>query len=117
VTIGYDPRRGFAIHYMRADTHFTTAGQHLMSQFVPDGLPDGAPCTEMGDHFPCVCRGGVPQLISPPQSPNANSPHFQGEVSPPRSSIPCTPGELYLNPLLHRWLTFPRVRDPQGVEW
>eukprot|EP01052_Picozoa_sp_SAG31_P021253 SAG31_NODE_1634_length_7683_cov_10.287843_4_plen_184_part_00 len=73
-------RRGYAIHYMRADTKYFKAGDHLCKQFVPEDLCDGAPCTEMGDHFPWVCRGGVPVVSSPPRTPNANSPQFNGEV-------------------------------------
>ena len=45
----------------------------------PD-LPDGAPCWEMGDHFPWVCKGGLPVQIQPPKQPNANSPLFEGET-------------------------------------
>jgi hypothetical protein len=49
-----------------------------MKQFVRKGLPDGAPCTEMGDHFPFVCRDGKPVQIAPPKVRNANSPAFDG---------------------------------------
>ena len=32
-------------------TGYFKAGNHLCKQFVPEDLPDGAPVSEMGDHF------------------------------------------------------------------
>lgn len=68
-----DGRRGYAMHFMPASTRYFKAGNHLCKQFVPEDLPDGAPVSEMGDHFPWVCQNGEPVLIQPPATLNANS--------------------------------------------
>ena len=75
-----DGRRGYAIHFMPGTTRYFKAGNHLCKQFVDPDLPDGAPCWEMGDHFPWVCKAGQPVAIQPPKQPNANSPLFEGET-------------------------------------
>lgn len=56
------PRRAIAIHYMTGDACFDAEGNHIMKQFVD--LPDGAPMSGAGPHFPVVCRDGEP--VGPP---------------------------------------------------
>jgi phytanoyl-CoA hydroxylase len=52
------PRRAIAIHYMTGAAVFAGRRGHPMEQFI--SLPEGAPMMEAGDHFPIVCRNGVP---------------------------------------------------------
>ncbi len=52
------PRRAIAIHYMTGEARYDASGAHIMKQFVD--MPDGAPMSEAGGHFPEVCRDGEP---------------------------------------------------------
>ena len=51
-------RRAIAFHYMTGEARFDASGGHIMKDFVD--LEDGAPMAEAGEHFPVVCRNGVP---------------------------------------------------------
>jgi len=52
------PRRAIAIHFMTGQARFVASGQHVMKRFVE--LPDGAPMSQAGAHFPVVCKDGEP---------------------------------------------------------
>tara|TARA_B100001250_G_scaffold413402_1_gene447414 strand:- start:1387 stop:2238 length:852 start_codon:yes stop_codon:yes gene_type:complete len=55
------PRRAIAIHYMTGQARYDAHGEHIMKQFVD--LPDGAPMSEAGKHFPLVCQNGTPVYL------------------------------------------------------
>jgi phytanoyl-CoA hydroxylase len=55
------PRPAIAVHYMTGEARFVKGAGHLMEQFI--NLPDGAPMAEAGEHFPTVCRNGVPSGV------------------------------------------------------
>lgn len=52
------PRPAIAIHYMTSEAVFVSGTRHPMAQFID--LPDGAPMSQAGSHFPQVCRDGKP---------------------------------------------------------
>ena len=52
------PRRAIAIHYMTSDSRYVGKRGHPMEQFIH--IPDGAPMSDAGEHFPRVCRAGKP---------------------------------------------------------
>lgn len=52
------PRPAIAMHYMTSEAVFVKKANHLMAQFID--LPDGAPMSQAGPHFPVVCRDGKP---------------------------------------------------------
>ena len=51
------PRRALAIHYMTSEARYT-GRDHVMRRFIKLGVGD--PMLEAGEHFPIVCRKGVP---------------------------------------------------------
>ena len=52
------PRRAIAIHYMTGAAYFAGPRGHPIEQFIH--IPEGAPMMQAGEHFPIVCRDGVP---------------------------------------------------------
>lgn len=57
------PRRAIALHFMTGQARYVASGQHVMKRFCKH-LPDDAPMSDAGPHFPHLCRNG--QLVPPP---------------------------------------------------
>lgn len=58
------PRPAIAMHFMTSEATFVKDARHVMAQFV--NLPDSAPMSQAGAHFPVVCKDGKP--LPAPQS-------------------------------------------------